>query len=146
MEQSPLHVLPPEWPELLDDPRTVRAIFGDAPSLERVELVSITLDRDGPTVVLDLVLAASEYPLFPPHKWREAGFNRATLCLKCVGVRSVEIRGLETTPILDLEIEREGSSRRVRGATAEMSLDITADWLVVDNQGVKAYLRDESVV
>jgi hypothetical protein len=134
-------VLPSEWPELLADPRTIRAIFGDAPSLDRVELHSIALRRDGPTAALNLVLAESEFPPFPPHKWREAGFNRVALELLCTGVRALEIQGLETTPIFDLKIEPVGRLRRVRGATDRMMIDITAEFLDVTNRGVSAYLR-----
>ena len=137
----PLHVLPSEWPELLADPRTIRAIFGEAPSLDQVELHSITLRRDGPTVALNVVLAESEFPPFPSRKWREAGFNRVALEILCIGVRALEIRGLETTPIFDLKIAAEGRLRRVRGATDEMMINITADFLDVTNRGVSAYLH-----
>lgn len=144
----PLHVVPSDggptdWTDVLDDPRTVRAIFGHAPSLDQVELLSITLRRDGPIAALDIELAEAEFPVFPPHKWREAGFNRVQVHLQCVGVRTLEIRGLETTPIFDLKIERDGGVIRVRGATDVMSVDISADFLVVDNTGVSAYHRDD---
>jgi hypothetical protein len=55
----------------------------------------------------------------------------------------LEIRGRETTPIFDLKIEQDGRLKRVHGATVEMSVDISADCLVVANTGVSAYLRDD---
>jgi hypothetical protein len=132
-----------DWTDLLDDPRTVHAIFGEAPSLDQVELLSITLRRDGPVAAVSIELAESEFPVFPPSKWRDAGFNRVHVELQCVGVSALEIRGLETTPIFDLKIEQDGRLIRVHGATVEMSVDIGADCLVVANTGVSAYLRDD---
>ena len=126
-----------DWTELLVDPRTIRAIFGQAPSLEQVELVSIVLNRDGPMATLSFELA--EFPVDPPKKWREAGFNAVQVRLQALGVRALEIRGLETTPILDLRLQREGDLLRVSGATDVMSIDITAEFLDVFSDGVSAY-------
>lgn len=64
--------------------------------------------------------------------------------LQAIGVRALEIRGLETEPVLDLRIERDGDLVRVWGATEEMSVDISADWLAVNNDSVSAYLKDPS--
>jgi hypothetical protein len=96
-----------DWADLLDDLRTIRAIFGEAPSLDQVELQSVVLD--GPMVKLQITLAEAEFPVEPPEKWRERGFNRACIFLLCFGVRSLEIRGLEADPIFDLSIEREAT-------------------------------------
>ena len=132
-----------DWTDLLDDPRTVRAIFGEAPPLDQVELLSIELDSWRRFATLHIELPESAFPVFPPHKWREAGFNRVQVSLRCWSVRRLEIRGLQHDPIVDLRIEREGELRRVRAATNEMSLDITADFLAVTNRDVSAYIRDD---
>ena len=127
------------WADLLDGPRTIRAVFGIAPSLDHVELHSILLNRDGPSETLKIELAEAEFSSFPPHKWREAGFNRAIVRLQCWGVRELDIRGLETEPILDLKIERVGQLFRVWGGIEQMSMDITADFLAVPSDSVSAY-------
>ena len=132
-----------DWTDLLDDPRTVRAIFGEAPSLDQVELLSIELESWRRVATLHIELPKSAFPIFPPHKWREAGFTRAQVILRCWSVRKLEIRGLQHNPIVDLRIEREGELRRVRAATDEMSLDITADFLGVTNKDVSAYLHED---
>jgi hypothetical protein len=54
-------------------------------------------------------------------------------------VRKLDIRGLETDPILDLKIGRVGQWFRVWGATEQMSVDITADFLAVRSDSVSAY-------
>ncbi len=74
-----------DWAELLDDPRTIRAIFGAALSLDQVELHSILLNRRGPSATLDIELAEAEFPADPPEKWREAGFNRANFAPTVLG-------------------------------------------------------------
>jgi Immunity protein 50 len=133
-----------DWADLLDDPRTIRAIFGDAPSLDQVELNSVVLD--GPAVKLHIELAESEFPVEPPEKWREAGFNRAYIFLLCLAVRSLEIRGLETDPTFDLSIEREDGLLRVSGGTDQMSVDIRSEFLRVTSDSVKAYQRRDDPV
>ena len=140
-----------DWADLLDDPRTIRAIFGDAPSLDQVELHSVVLD--GPAVKLHIELAESEFPVEPPKKhrwpiqhWHEAGFNRAYFFLLCSAVRSLEIRGLETDPTFDLSIEREDGLLRVSGGTEQMSVDIRSEFLMVTSDSVKAYQRRDPPV
>ena len=90
---------------------------------------------------LDIELAEAEFPSDPPEKWREAGFNRAILGLKCGGVRELDIRGLETEPIFDLKIERVGELFRVWAGTEQMSVDITADFLAIPSDSVSAFQR-----
>ena len=133
-----------DWADLLDDPRTIRAIFGDAPSLDQVELHSVVLD--GPAVKLHIELAESEFPVEPPKKWHEAGFNRAYFFLLCSAVRSLEIRGLETDPTFDLSVEREDGLLRVSGGTEQMSVDIRSEFLMVTSDSVKAYPRRDPPV
>jgi hypothetical protein len=40
------------WLSLLENPEAMASLFEGAPSLEDVEVASITMDRDGPTVLL----------------------------------------------------------------------------------------------
>jgi len=133
-----------DWADLLDDPRTIRAIFGEAPSLDQVELNSVVLD--GLAVKLQITFAESEFPVEPPEKWREQGFNRACIFLRCSAVRSLEIRGLETDPTFDLSIEREDGLLRVSGGTEQMSVDIRSEFLMVTCDSVKACQRRDPPV
>ena len=136
-----------DWANFLADPRTIRAIFGDAPSLDQVELLSLVLDpQRGTNATLRILLADAEFPADPPPKWRQAGFNRVVIDLLCVPVRALDIRGLEYVPILDLKIGREGDLLRVQGATNLMSIDIRSDYLMVTSDSVTAHLSPDHPV
>ena len=133
-----------DWAELLIDPRTIRAIFGEAaPSLDQVELVEIVLDvNSGPDAILRFDLA--EFPSDPPKKWRDEGCNTVQVRLRAISVQALEIRGLLISPILDLKILRDGKLLRVRGATAGISIDIASEFLDVGSDSVSAYVNDRS--
>ena len=132
-----------DWTDLLDDPRAIRAIFRDtAPSLDQIELHEVVLDRDGPTAILRFDLA--EFPIDPPKKWLEQGCNTVQVRLQAIGVRTVEVQGLVTSPVLDLEIRREGKDLHVGGGTAGMSFEITSEWLAITSDSVSAYTNDRS--
>jgi Immunity protein 50 len=132
----------PDWTDLLEDPRGIRAIFGDTcPSLDRVELHDIVLGRDGPTVTLRFDLP--EFPLDPPTKWRHAGFNRVQVRLLAIGVRELNVSGLATEMVLNLEIVRDAGLARVHGATNRIVIDLAAEFLAVPD--VSAYLDSPEI-
>jgi immunity protein 50 of polymorphic toxin system len=133
-----------DWAELLIDPRTIRAIFGEtAPSLDQVELVEIVLDVNrGPDAILRFDLA--EFPSDPPKKWRDEGCNTVQVRLRAGSVQTLEIRGLLISPILDLKILRDGELLRVQGATGGISIDIASEFLDVGSDSVSAYVNDPS--
>lgn len=130
-----------DWTDLLDDPRAIRAIFGDAaPSLDRIELHEVVLHRNGPRAILRFDLA--EFPSDPPKKWLERGCNTLQVRLQAIGVLAVEVHGLITSPVIDLEIRREGEAIRVTGTTEGMSVDITTEWLAIPSDSISAYTDD----
>jgi Immunity protein 50 len=132
-----------DWTDLLDDPRAIRAIFGDAaPSLDQIELLEVVLHTHGPTAIIRFNLAA--FPIDPPKKWLERGCNTVQVRLQAIGVLAVEVQGLVTSPVLNLEIRREGEALRVTGSTEDMSVDITTEWLAITGDSVSAYTDDRS--
>jgi hypothetical protein len=38
------------WVDILENPEAIKSGFDTAPSLDSVDLISVTMDRDGPTV------------------------------------------------------------------------------------------------
>lgn len=131
-----------DWTELLDDPRTVRAIYGDrAPSLCGVEVHEIVVHRDGPSVVLHLGL--EDFPADPPQKWREAGFNRVALRLRAFGVHEVLLEGITTNPTVDLTLVRDENLTHIRGTGDGLLIDLKAEFVVVTSDSVSAYLKGD---
>lgn len=124
----------PDWAELVEDQRGIRAIFGgQAPDLRSISLHELSLDRDGPQLVLRFDL--NKFPDTPPRKWQR--FNTVQLELSFIGVRDVNIAGWGTEIKTDLRfwraddgifvVELEGGGIRVSArALAAMIRKISA--------------------
>ncbi|MGW6621066.1 Imm50 family immunity protein [Nocardia sp. NPDC055002] len=126
------------------DSRCVRAVFGAAtPSLEGVVLHEVRLRRDGPSVYLRFDLR--EFPVDPPRKWANFGYNTVQIELNLYGVYSVEISNLGTESVIDLNLStcvRDGK-RVVHARTSENSathLDVVAGSVSVSK--MSAYTDD----
>ncbi|MFF2391364.1 Imm50 family immunity protein [Nocardia sp. NPDC058114] len=130
------------------DSRSVRAIFGAAtPSLEGVVLHEVRLHRDGPSVYLRFDFR--EFPVDPPRKWRNIGYNTVQIELNLYGVDSVEISNLSTESVIDLNLStcnRDGK-RVVHARTSKNSathLDVVAGSVRVSK--ISAYVGDHPLV
>lgn len=129
-----------DWTDILLDPRTIRAIFGDqSPSLLGVELHRIDVTRDGPMV--GLTFNVRDFPLDPPPKWREAGFNCVQIRLRGIGVQELHVDGITTNPTVDVVLTRVGTLVRVQATGEGVSIDLTAGWVDVASDAVSAYLK-----
>jgi hypothetical protein len=124
------------WTENLVDATALKVIYGqDMPSLEGINLHGIDIQRDGPRVLLRFDLR--EFPKQPPKKWESSGFNRVQLRLLAVGVSELQINGLQSNCILDLNITEEKGTIRLSADSGAMKIDIAAEHLIID--GVSAY-------
>jgi hypothetical protein len=56
-----------DWHEYLQNPEAVTERYEDVPPLASVELTKLELLREGPTVILSLILPT--YPTRPPARW-----------------------------------------------------------------------------
>ena len=96
------------WLDLTENSKALTSIYSSPPSLSGAEILSIKIDRDGPTA--GLVIALSEYPSSPPERWRAARADAVTVDLQLMAVDSIEIRGWSTTNVVDLSIQRRDES------------------------------------
>jgi hypothetical protein len=129
------------WIELLTDAASIRAIFGQVvPILVGVDLHEIVLHRDGPRVLLRFDL--SEFPEEPPSKWVTANFNRVQVKLLAVGVKELNISGLQTSCQLDLTVFEDDSLIHILAKNDVVCLKIAADELFIDN--ISAYKNEKS--
>jgi hypothetical protein len=127
------------WTENLVEATALEAIYGrDTPSLEGINLHGIDIQRDGPRVTLRFDLR--EFPKQPPKKWEISRFNRVQLRLLAVGVSELQINGLQSSCILDLNITEEKGAIRLSADSDAMKIDIVTEHLIIDS--VSAY-RDE---
>ncbi len=105
------------WLDLLENPQAISTLFGSAPSLDGVEIISTKLDRDGPTV--DLSVALNEYPAHIPTKWRSLEADAVVLVLQLMALESLHIEGWSTTNRANISIVRRSGSQLELLATAD---------------------------
>jgi hypothetical protein len=105
------------WLDAVDDPRGVRAIYGDdVPPLTAVPVHEVCLHRDGPRLVLRLDLP--RYPRDPPAKWTAQGFDTVQIQLMLVDVLELSIDGWSNDPVADISLERDGDAVTVLASAA----------------------------
>ena len=80
------------WVEVLENPEAINSVFDGPPLLDEVDLVSVVLERDGPTVILAVALKRT--PDKPSPKWQRMGANAVALKLQLLAVENLSIEGL----------------------------------------------------
>lgn len=108
------------WWELAQNPRVVLAYYSRPPQLLGVEVHSVRLHRDGPT--LELLAELPRFPDRPSPRW-PVGANAAQAGLRFFALREVLLSGWGTTNVGDLLIEDVGGAVRFRfeSPTARLS-------------------------
>jgi len=131
------------WTETLDNPEAIKSVFDVPPSLEGVEIVSIVMGRDGPTVVLAISL--NEPPSRPSPKWQRMRANAVSLKLQLFAVKSFSLEGWATDTKANLQVEgTKGKSVTVSAVGPNISLRCSCRFLSV--QGISAYCRESPPV
>ena len=126
------------WLEAVENPEAVTGLFEHAPSLENVEITTVELNRDGPTLTLSILLR--EYPTHPPARWQREGSNAAALRLQMIGVESLTFEGWTTENRATITLERAPEDLLLLLAIgATLKLSCSGGWLHV--KGVTAYQR-----
>lgn len=99
------------WWDLALNPRVVLAYYSQPPQLLGIEIHSVRLHRDGPTLELQ-----TEIPCFPdkPSPRWPAAANAVQAGLRFFDLKQVTIEGWETTNLGDLILEAEGRAVRFR--------------------------------
>lgn len=96
-----------DWLDVVDDPRAIRAIFGDhTPSLQDVDVFDLVMSRDGP--YLDVRFDLPEYPTEPPGKWADKGANRVQLTLRAQPIRELSVVGIRWQMRATLTVRTDG--------------------------------------
>jgi Immunity protein 50 len=79
------------WLDLAENPEAVKGAFDVAPSLKNVGIISVHLDRDRPTVVVEVAL--NEKPSKLSFRWERNDVNAVNLNLELLGVESLKLDG-----------------------------------------------------
>jgi hypothetical protein len=92
-----------DWIDLTGRAEFLRKLFPLAPSLRGVRVHEVSLQQDGPRVLIRFDL--NEFPSQPPPKWIQAGANKVQIRLMCIGVQRWVMRGWTANNIADIRME-----------------------------------------
>lgn len=97
-----------EWIAGLSNADGIRRIYeGGLPTLDRVRIHEISVNREGPAVRIRFDL--SRYPASPPVKWQRFGCNTVQVEISFGGVSELSLTRFSVEPICKLSIRNEGS-------------------------------------
>ncbi len=114
----------------------LRRVFTYPLPMEKVDAMSIHLDRDGPAIRIEFDLI-NQLPDAPVPKWVSAKFNRCRLGLNCSGIEELVISGWETKNVVEVEIRRISSQKNlVRLSNEQVHIVFTCTDLVVTGPSV----------
>lgn len=126
------------WTELIENPKAITAIFSAIPSLDQVQLLRITLSRDGPTV--DLAIALNEYPENPSPRWEKSQSNAVVLEIQLMGISALSIEGWSLDNVVTLKLERRESGQlQLEAIDSTLRFKCNFGWLRIT--GVTPYHR-----
>ncbi|MGK5678848.1 Imm50 family immunity protein [Actinoplanes sp. URMC 104] len=124
------------WTKALGNPEGLLAVYeGVPPELTGVSVHELTIGRDGPSVTVTFDLPG---PANPPAKWARAGFDTVQVRLRLFGVADLELRGISTDPVADLELTA-GDPVRLEITSPDLTLRVVAAF--ADVAGFSAYRR-----
>ena len=124
------------WWNLAQNPRVVLAYYSQPPRLCGVDVHSVLLQRDGPT--LELLIEMPCFPDKPSPRW-PAGANTAQAGLRFFDLREVSLAGWGTTNTGDLLVERKDGAVRFQFDCLTARLTGVAGYF--DLTGITAYIR-----
>lgn len=118
------------WIDSLENPEAVKSVFGITPSLDSIDLILITMNRDGPTVTLNIAL--NETPSTSSAKWQKIGANAVTLDLQLLAVETLSVDGWSSDTNVKLKIDQSDDGKiRVLALGTRIKLDCTCRFIKV---------------
>ncbi len=115
------------WPSRIENPIFLLNIYGHYPSLADVEVTSLQIIRDGPSLKLSFI--SKVLPYRPPTKWEPfnaVGFELNFFGLKAVNVVHMASHGLSTIKMQD------GYGAISMSCEGALKCSLTCGFLLVD--------------
>ena len=126
------------WTAHLTDATAVRRLFGgEPPALRHTRIHEVTVSRDGPRVTLRVDLPG--YPIDPPAKWAQQGFNTVQVELVFVGANGISMEGFGRDPFADVEITRDDAVQ-LSVESPDFRLRLTAEAVLLSK--LSAYMDE----
>lgn len=82
----------------------VKRVFSSPPSIGRIDIFDLQLQRNGNTLLLNFDLVDA-LPDTPPTKWIK-GFNRCRMGINCGGIKDLKILGWGTSILATIKIDK----------------------------------------
>jgi hypothetical protein len=127
-----------KWWHAVEDPGALESMYSVLPELADVSILSVAMQRDGPTVLIRLILPV--FPDQPPVRWRH-GYNAAILELRLFGVSGLLMKGWTNDNIGTVTLVREAASIELK--ISGPGVLFSANAIAVDISHVKGYQRDD---
>lgn len=125
------------WTDKLIDSTKLFKIFESEPSLENVELVSLTLSRDNNSLII--ILDLNDFPKNPPIKWEVNKYDTVQISLAFYSVSSIKLEDWNSERnIVELDFCSDNKSVSMIG-----DCKISALFEIVDIFKISAYQRDK---
>jgi hypothetical protein len=116
------------WIDELENPQAIRNIFPNCPDLTGVELMTVNIDRDGPTVIVNI--GVNELPPQIPPKWKAEKANALVIKLQLLAVTAVSIERWSTVNVVDVTLRREAPESIVfRAGGSTTSIECKAEFV-----------------
>ena len=122
------------WNDLTLNPRVILGYYSAPPELDDVEVLSLSLRRDGP--LLEMVVGLPSFPDRPSPRW-EASANTVQATFRFFGLREVSITGWGTSNVGHLSISPVAGGMRFEFRSGAASCVGASDFF--DIEGVSAY-------
>jgi hypothetical protein len=131
--------VPNSWIDVVDRTEGLVAAYGSQlPTLDRVELVALTLSQDSTPLTLRFDLA--DYPSEPPRRWALKKANTVQLELALFPLETISLSRWGTLGIADISLTRsENFILRARGG--ELDLSATSKFAAV--LSIPAYVNSQ---
>lgn len=127
------------WWQLAQNPHELLAYYSSPPQLIGVEIQSVHIHHDGPTVELTADLPF--YPDKPSPRW-PVGANTAQIGLRFFGVREITLAGWSTNNVGDLIIAETGGVLTFQFACSAAKLTGVARFF--DVMGISGYIKGDA--
>jgi len=91
------------WNDLTLNPKVVLGYFNQPPSIDRIEIYRLVLNRDASC--LEIVFEPSTFPENPSPKW-PVGSNTVQITLRTIGISQLELNGWSNNIFGSLSISK----------------------------------------
>ncbi|OOF08566.1 hypothetical protein BZG79_11995 [Salinivibrio sp. MA427] len=125
------------WNEL-DGSKLLGKVFSYPVKVDKVELVEVSIKRDGPTVLIRFDLVG-KIPDRPTKKWGE--FNCCQCGINCSGVYDLMVKNVSRKMVCDIVIDA-GEHRKVHLVSEDRSVEVSFFCDHIQFMGPSVYLNE----